>query len=43
MGREDTIVCYENDPELPMFSTITSGYQASELAHILLAKDMDLK
>ena len=43
MGREDTIVCHKNDPEMSMFSTITSGYQASELAHILLAKDMDLK
>lgn len=39
----NTILCYENDPELPIFSTVASGYPASELAHILLAKDMNMK
>ena len=38
-----SVSCYDNDPELPIFSIVTSGYPASELAHILLAKDIDLK
>jgi len=33
----------KNDPELPMYSSISSGYQAAELAHILLAKDINPK
>ena len=41
--EEETISCYDNDPELPIFLTVASGYPASELAHILLAKDIDQK
>ena len=33
---------YENDPELPLYSTVKSGYQASELANILMAGNIDL-
>ena len=39
----DTNFYYDNDPELPIFSTVTCGYPASELAHILLAKDINMK
>ena len=39
----DSIVYYENDPELPLYSTVSSGYQASELANILMAKNIDLQ
>ena len=41
--EECAIPCYENDPELPMYSSISSGYQAAELAHTLLAKDINPK
>ena len=34
---------YEDDPELPLYSTVNSGYQASELANILMAKNMNLQ
>ena len=32
---------YDNDPQLPLFSTVTQGYSASELARILMNKDID--
>jgi len=41
--EEGAVPCYENDPELPMYSSISSGYQAAELAHTLLAKDINPK
>ena len=39
----DSVPNYENDPELPCYSTVSSGYQASELANILMAKNIDLQ
>ena len=30
-------------PELPLYSTVVSGHQASELANILMAKNIDLQ
>ena len=29
------------DPQLPLFSTVSGGYSASELARILMNKDID--
>ena len=37
------VLYYENDPKLPLYSTVSSGYQASELTNILMAKNIDLK
>lgn len=34
---------YGNDPELPLFSTVGSGYSASELARILMNTNIDTK
>ena len=39
----DNIENYDNDPQLPLFSSVTHGYSASELARILMNKDMDNK
>ena len=41
--KNGDIPYYEDDPELPLYSTVNSGYQASELANILMAKNMDLQ
>ena len=41
--NKDIVLYYENDPELPLYSTVNSGYQASELANILMAKNIDLQ
>ena len=40
---EDNVACYENDPELPLYSRVNSDYTASKLANILMAKNIDLK
>lgn len=40
--EDDIILYYDNDPELPIFSTINHGYQASVLARILMDKNIDL-
>ena len=37
----DNIEHYDNDLHLPVFSTVTSGYSASELARVLMNKDID--
>ena len=37
------ILYYENDPELPLYSTVSSGYQVSELASILMDENIDLQ
>lgn len=37
----DNVENYDNDPQLPLFSTVTHGYSASELARILMNKDID--
>ena len=34
---------YDNDPELPLFSTVDSGYSASVLARILMNTNIDTK
>ena len=39
----DPVLYYENDPELPIFSTVSTGYPASELANILMAKNIDIQ
>ena len=36
-----SVLYYENDPELPLYSTTSCGYQASDLANILMAGNMD--
>lgn len=33
---------YDNDPQLPVFSTLSSGYQAIEVARILVDPRIDL-
>ena len=38
----DNIENYGNDPQLPIFSTVTTGYSASKLARILMRKDIDI-
>ena len=42
-SSEDNVACYENDLELPLYSRVKSGYTASKLANILMAKNIDLK
>ena len=42
-SSEDNVACYENDPELPLYSRVNSGYTASKLANILMAKNIDRK
>ena len=37
------VVYYGDNPELPIFSTVSHRYPASELARILMAKNLDLK
>ena len=41
--KKDSVLYYANDPELPLYSAVSSGYQASELANILMAKNIDLQ
>ena len=40
---EDKVENYDNDPELPLFSTVDSGYSASVLARILMNTNIDTK
>ena len=42
-NKGDVVLYYEDDPELPLYSTVTSGYQASELANILMAENINLQ
>ena len=38
----DNVIYYEDDPQLPLFSTVTGGYSASKLARIIMNKNIDV-
>ena len=40
---EEEVQYYDNDSELPIFSTVNHGYQASVLARILMDKNIDMR
>ena len=42
-SSSDHVYNYYNDPELPLFSSVSSGYPASELARILMNQNIDPK
>ena len=37
----DNMENYDNDPQLPIFSTVSHGYFATELARVLMNKDIN--
>ena len=42
-SSSDHVDNYDDDPELPLFSSVSSGYPASELARILMNQNIDPK
>ena len=37
---KDVVLYYKSYPELPLYSVVTSGYQASELLNTLMAENI---
>ena len=41
--EKDNVVYYEDDHNPPLFSSVSSGYPASELANMLMSKNINLQ